>query len=286
MKTFEYQLLQFQPDKVSGEFLNIGVVVFDVADQRLAFDLLSKGGGVGQVFPGAPSRYLTKQLNTLFSGLNKIKRSLENDLPLQRYHAVDEITHAVFPRDDSALLFSEVRKTLGMDIHTITAQLAERMITIRHLDKHREDIKTDKELWAKVYKQYFDDRNISQYLEPRTVATKYADVTFDHSWKNGHVNFFESVNFDLLREDSIKNKVRRWAGQIDELATSDDDYHLYLLSKMPDGKPELAQYINSFLADKSTSKVRVEVVTPNTAAKVTDGLKKEMVLHGADDDPF
>src|SRR5690606_33195957 len=136
------------------------------------------------------------------------------------YGSVLEITRAIFPLDDSAVLFSNVRKTLGVNLETVTSQLAERMITIRHLEKNRDDIKSDKDLWAKVYKQYFDERNISQFLEPRTVTTKYAKITFDHSWKNGHVNFFESVNFDLLHEDSIKNKVRRWAGQIDELATA------------------------------------------------------------------
>ncbi len=286
MKTFEYQLLQFQPDKVSGEFLNIGVIVFDVAEQRLAFDLLSKAGGIGQIFEGAPTRYLTKQLNTLFTGLNKIKRSLENDLPLNRYGSVEEITHAIFPRDDSALLFSEIRKTLGVLIETVAEELGDRMITIRHLDKGRDDFKSDKDLWAKVYRRYFDERNISQYLEPRTITTKYAEITFDHSWKNGHINFFESVNFDLIHEDSIKNKVRRWAGQIDELATSNEDLHLYLFSQMPENKPDLANYINSFLADKSTNKVQVEIVTPHEAARVTDGLKREMAIYDSDDSPF
>ncbi|HWK56518.1 MAG TPA: DUF3037 domain-containing protein [Parapedobacter sp.] len=286
MKTFEYQLLQFQPDKVSGEFLNIGVVVFDVAGQRVAFDLLNSAAGIAQLFSGIPTRYLTKQLHTLYSGLNKIKQSLQNDLPLRQYASVEEITRAVFPRDDSAVLFSDVRKTLGVDLDTVTAELAHRMITVRHLDKGRDDVKSDRELWAKVYKRYFDERNISQYLVPRTVTTKYAEITFDHSWQNGHVNFFESANFDLLREDSIKNKVRRWAGQIDELATSNEDYHLYLFSQMPTGKPDLAQYINSFLADKSTDKVKVEIVTPDDAAQITDGLKLKMAIHDGDNDPF
>jgi len=282
MKTFEYQLLQFQPDKVSGEFLNIGVVVFDAAAQRVAFDLLNSAAGIVQLFPGTPTRYLTKQLHTLYSGLNKTKQSLQNDLPLRQYASVEEITRAVFPRDDSAVLFSDVRKTLGVDLDTVTAELADRMITVRHLDKGRDDVKSDRELWAKVYKRYFDERNISQYLVPRTVTTKYAEITFDHSWQNGHVNFFESANFDLLREDSIKNKVRRWAGQIDELATSEENYHLYLFSQMPADKPEIAQYIHRFLADKSTDRVRVEVVTPEGAAAVADGLQVEMAAQGSD----
>ena len=284
MKTFEYQLLQFQPDKVSGEFLNIGVVVFDAAAQRVAFDLLNSAAGIAQLFSGTPTRYLTKQLHTLYSGLNKTKQSLQNDLPLHQYASVEEITRAVFPRDDSAVLFSDVRKTLGVDLDTVTAELADRMITVRHLDKGREEVKSDRELWAKVYKRYFDERNISQYLVPRTVTTKYAKITFDHSWQNGHVNFFESANFDLLHEDSIKNKVRRWAGQIDELATSEENYHLYLFSQMPADKPDIAQYIHQFLADKSTDKVRVEVVTPEGAAEVADGLQVEMAAH--DSDPF
>ncbi|WP_028295366.1 DUF3037 domain-containing protein [Olivibacter sitiensis] len=168
MKTFQYQLLQFQPDKVSGEFLNVGVVVFDGQQQVLDFDILHKAAGLGQVFPGAPLRYLTKQLHIIHTALAKVQHRLASDLPLERYESVDELTRSIFPKDDSSLSFSNVRQRLDLDIRSLTRHLSDRMISIRHLEKEKE-VNSDKEVRNKIYRQYFEQRNITKHLAPCSV---------------------------------------------------------------------------------------------------------------------
>ena len=99
--------------------------------------------------------------------------------------------------------------------------------------------------------------------------------------------FFEAVNFDLQKEDTIKNKARRWAGQIDELKTADEELHLYLLANMPDGNTQMQNYVSSFLTDKSSERVLVEIVTADQAGQFAASLKNEIINHeGFDDAPF
>ncbi|MCS4224685.1 DUF3037 domain-containing protein [Sphingobacterium sp. BIGb0165] len=279
MKKFQYQVLQFCPDKVTGEFLNVGIVVFDPTNQNLAYRILHKVGSIGQLFEQANTRYLIKQLNTIHTTLNKIKNAIERDrLGMNVFKSVDELTRKAFVRDDSALLFSDIRHSLDISIDHLVDYLGERMLTVGKIEIDQ-DIKSDKEVWTKMFKRYFDDRGISPLLSPRTVKTKYDEISFEHTWKNGHINFFESVNFDLQKEDTIKNKVRRWAGQIEELKTVGEELHLYILANMPDANDQMSEYISSFLSDKSSKDVRVDIVKLNEADNFVNDLKEEIVNH-------
>lgn len=277
MKSFQYQLLQFCPDKVTGEFLNVGIVVFDTQNQQVAFKILSKVGAIGQLFHQANTRYLVKQLNTIHKSLLEIQQELLKDhLYVNHYDSVDELTRQAFVRDDSALRFSDIRHTLDISLDHLVHYLGNRMLIIGNTEIDQ-DIKSDKEVWTKMFKQYFDKLDVSPYLTPRTIKTKYDEISFEHTWQNGHVNFFEAVNFDLQKEDTIKNKVRRWAGQIDELNTANEELHLYLLTNMPEQNAQMSDYVTSFLSDKSTSHVHVEIVTPSEADQLASAIKKEII---------
>ncbi|MEH6306188.1 DUF3037 domain-containing protein [Olivibacter sp. CPCC 100613] len=278
MKTFQYQILRFQPDKISGEFLNLGVVIFDPSTQALAFDILRKAGGVSDVFHGINTRYLSKQLNYIATGLSRISKELLSEFKFQNVENIEELTKTVFPKDDSSLFFSEVRRTLDMDIQVLTEYLGNRLISLAHKENDK-DIKSDKEVWTKIYKKYFDDLNISKYLTPVVVPTKFGEINFDHSWRNGHLNFFEAVNFDLEKTESIKQKAYRWAGQIDELVTADEKIHLYLLAKMPEKKLKNKVFVEEFLSAKSSQQVKVEIVTPENAVETTSELQREILTH-------
>ena len=51
MKTFEYQLLRYSPDAVCGEFVNVGVIVFDAEGKKLAGRFLDRIARESQFFP-------------------------------------------------------------------------------------------------------------------------------------------------------------------------------------------------------------------------------------------
>lgn len=276
MKKFQYQILHFCPDKVTGEFLNVGIVLFDVEEQKLAFKILHKVGAIGQLFNQANTRYLVKQLGVISKSLQQIGNTLAADrLPLSRYESVDELTRQAFVRDDSALLFSDVRQSLDVSIEHLLAYLGNRMLSIGGMELDQ-DVKSDKEVWTKMFKKHFDEFDVSTHLTPRTIKTRYDEMSFEHTWKNGSIRFFEPVNFDLQKEDSIKNKVRRWAGQIDELETVGEDIHLYLLANMPAENVQMEKYIAAFLADKSSERISVDIVTLAEVAEFTTSIKREM----------
>lgn len=274
MKNFQYQILRYQPDRISGEFLNVGLIVFDSKQHEISFYILEKASGLSKVFDEINVRYLSKLLKHIIAELKKIQIAMKSEFQFGVFKNIEEITRSVFPKDDSSLYFTETREVLDIDIVALTQHLSERMISIKYVEKEKE-INTDKEVWTKLYKKHFDDLDISKHLSPVSLVTKYNQLQFEHTWRNGHLNFFEAVNFDLEKIDSINNKVYRWAGQIDEMATSDEYLHLYLLSNLPIDKNR-NEFILQFLKSKSSERVKVEVVTPESVGKVTAFLKEKM----------
>lgn len=278
MRTFQYQLLRFLPDRVSGEFINLGIVVYDVKEKKLAVEILDKTGRLSQIFPNTNTRYLLKTLTHINSQLRLTSNQLNGETEFEYYKDLNQITRKALPKDDSALFFTETQKILDIDIDAVSTYLFDRLISVNQADTEK-GYRSDKEVWSKVYKKYFDNVNISKYLKPFKIQTKFENVIFEHSWKNGHINFFEAVNFDLEKTESIRNKVFRWAGQIDELNTSNEKSHLYLLSILPKQDHSTNNFIRDFLCSKSSKKVKVEIVTPENIELITKELKEEIELH-------
>jgi hypothetical protein len=278
MKSFQYQILRFLPDRVSEEFLNLGVVVYDKQTKQLAVEIIEKTGRLSQVFPESNTRYILKTIKHIDTRLKIIADQLSKEFEFEKNNEISLITKRALPKDDSALFFTESQNILDIDINSVSTYLFDRLIGVNQSDSEKE-FRNDKEVWSKVYKQYFDDLNISKHLTPAKINTKFNPVEFEHTWRNGHLNFFEPVNFDLEKLESIRNKVFRWSGQIDELKTANEHSHLYLLSILPKNDLKVRSFINDFLSSKSSEEVKVEIVTPENVEDITKGLKVEFESH-------
>jgi len=278
MKTFQYQVLRFLPDRVSEEFLNMGVVVYDPRSGKLAVEFIEKTGRLPQIFPESNTRNVLRTIKHISSRLKAIANQLTKEIQFEKFTEISDITTKALPKDDSALFFTVPENILDIDIDAVSTYLFDRLIGLNQTDSDKE-FRNDKEVWSKVYKKYFDRNNISNKLTPATIKTKFNEVEFDHTWRNGHINFFEAVNFDLEKLESIRNKVFRWSGQIDELKTATEPSHLYLLSVLPSNDLKAQQFIMDFLASKTSTEVTVEIVTPETIDSVAKELKNELESH-------
>ncbi|MDE3182228.1 MAG: hypothetical protein KGM16_02305 [Bacteroidota bacterium] len=136
-----------------------------------------------------------------------------------------------------------------------------------------------KEVWAKVYKKHFDKYGISSHLKPHNIKTENDELEFDKAWKNGVWNCFETVSFNLTRTDAIKNKVYKWVGKLDELNTSEEAKHIYLLSVLPHEHPELKKFIEKMITDKSTPTTKIDIISGEQVGLVATTIKSEIDAH-------
>lgn len=278
MKTIQYQVLRYLPDRVSEEFVNLGIVAYDKQEKILHSKFINKVGNISAFFPNINARYLLKSVKTIMHHLESISEQFSSEFLFDKIDSIDQVTSQVLAKDDSALIFSEVKKTLDISAESTVDHLFSRIVISGNLVED-DEVRRDKEVWAKVYKKHFDDYGISTHLKPHNIKTENDELEFDKAWKNGVWNCFETVSFNLTRTDAIKNKVYKWVGKLDELNTSGEPKHIYLLSILPKEHPELKNFIKKMITDKSTPNTKIDIISEDQIDLVARTIKSEIDAH-------
>jgi hypothetical protein len=278
MITFHYQILRFLPDRVNEEFVNLGIVVYDPQKRLLKSRFIEKAGRVSSFFPDVNTRYLSNTLKFLQAEFANLGHKFSDELPLNEAQNLDEITRSILPKDDSSLIFSDSKKGRDVSIELACNDLYERVVLRNISDQDELESRSDREVWNKVYKTYFEKHNIIHSLHPHTIKTKNDELQFDRTWRNGKWNCFETVSFNLTKPDSVKNKVYKWVGKLEELSSSKEPISLYLLSVLPDNE-DLKKFIGKKLGNKIFDHSRVQIITEDEAESLAKKFQKEIESH-------
>jgi hypothetical protein len=276
MIKIQYQILRYLPDRVAGEFVNLGVIAFDPLSKTLQGRFISRIGKISAFFPQVNSRYLIKSVGHIQEYLERVSKQLNSELSFETKKSLIDITQSVLPNDDTSLIFTEVKHTLDINVEAAVADFFNRFVKGHEIEED-DEIRRDAEVWNKVYKKHFDDYGISRHLKAHKVKTRDDVLEFDRAWKNGIWNCFETVSFNLNKSDSIKNKVYKWMGKLDELNSSKEPLCIYLLSVLPHEHPELTGFINKKFKSKSTKNTKIEIVNENNIDQVAKKIRKQIL---------
>jgi hypothetical protein len=88
--------------------------------------------------------------------------------------------------------------------------------------RHRDDAA----VWRPV-RDRLVELKLADRLQRKKIASPIDSVEFDHAWKNGEWHCFQPLSFDLANEDNIRDKARRWAGQMLALRGSTEPFKPY-----------------------------------------------------------
>ena len=277
MKKFQYQTLRYMPDRLSGEFVNLGIIVLAQEPQVLHCRFYNKTGRLHDFFPQVNSLFVKQTINKIEAALLRLKEEIENSLFAGTTGKLESYTTQVLPKDDSSLFFTEVKTVMDIDGGTLMQELFERLV-IRHVpDEDRTSIQ-DSEVWSKIYKPYFENASFAQALKEAVVKTKHDELHFDRSIQNGVLHCFEPVSFQLASNDTIRRKAYTWSGKLQELETTDKAIHVYLLAAMPDD-PKMKELLKDKFANRRIGNTTIELVDERHAQQVVQKVEKLMEEH-------
>lgn len=278
MKTYQYQVLRYLPDRISGEFINLGVVVYLPEEKELKSLFYNKTNRIHAFFPSVNTRFIVKSIKSIDSFFKKISTDFQKPLFTELPSSIEDITKQILPKDDSALFFTDAAKILDISAEAVLGRLYERLV-VKNVQETDHDSLLDGAVWKEFYKAYFDKYQLTEKLKAASVKTKMDSWNFERTCRNGALHCFEGISFNLSNEENIKRKVYTWAGRIDELKTSKEEIHLYLLTALPE-KLELQKFIREKLGKLSlNNSATVELVDVGSAEKVIKKVKKQMEEH-------
>ena len=227
---FEYSVLRYIHDVVTGEFLNIGLVIYSKPRRYLRAELLNKYRRITNTFPGADGEFFRQYINhlqlrflTMTKKICDVQTTLLDELPDQ----LEQILAKILPLDDSSIRFSEVRSGFAANLNEIFSDLYNRLIEF-YLDEIDKKTRDDEQVWN-VYSRPLRELNLLELMQPNKITTRHDEIEFDYAWKNGRWNLIKPLSFDLATPTYIRRKAKTWLGTNLILDESDELSKIYYL---------------------------------------------------------
>lgn len=277
MKKYQYKVFRYIHDHLSGEFVNVGIVLFDPSTKFLKARVINKYSRLTNFFSGVEGHEIISILKGLVSEIDEIENSF-SQLFTSSYNDLDEIVVSLLKKDDFSIQYSNTLYCIDIDPQIALMDLFERLVS-RYIGDTDKDVQNDSKVWSKVYKKYFDKYQITSKLSTHSIKTSHDVIEFDKAWKNGVWNCFQPLSFDLKRIDSIKNKVYKWSGILGELETSSQNINLYLLTTSPIKDNKLNKFITDTLTNRSANGITITIVKESEAESFAKKMKMQMEKH-------
>jgi len=277
MNPYQYQVLRYRPDPVVEEFVNLGMVVFSPTDQHFDGRFLERSGRLSHFFPGINGRFVVSTVRQVQRELDRLRQRNGSELDYRALTSVDKLTALLVPANDAALRFSEVKFTMDVSLEAALDGLFTRLVAT-YLHEDDRAIHSDKEVWSKVYKRYFEEQKLAHRFHEHTVRTSIDEIHFAHASKNGAWHCLEPVNFNMRQKARVKEKVYKWAGKIGELRSADEEVVVYFLSLMPKDA-QLCRFIEQKLGAKTGNKLTVKLVDQKHAKRTAEELAEVLEGH-------
>lgn len=227
--SYTYSVLRYVHDLTSGEFVNVGVVLYAPQANYLSAACRPTLGRLGKVFPGMNAAHFKALMRHIQNSFEERGERLASELPLSS--GFIEIAQSVLPKDDSSLQWSPSGSGRTDDPAQALEKLFNRMV-MRYEERPVSSTRTDDDVW-RHFKRDLEERQILQHFQPKTIAVQDDEVEFQHSWKNGKWHCLEPISFDLAAADRIKDKAHRWLGQLASVQGATDPFKVYLLVGAP-----------------------------------------------------
>ena len=220
-QAYSYTVLRYIHDVVSGEALNVGVVMHAPAASILKVRTRKTIGRLKHAFPDLDRMAFADAMQAVDRGFSTVAKQASN---MSLFDAqTDARAHAlkVLPDDDSALQWSPTGTGLTADPVRTFERLYERYVA-RHDSmpiRRQSPVKrrSDNDVWQPVRDKLIE-RGINVPFEPRTVAGTQDRIVFQKAWKNGGWHACEPVSLDMASAERIMSKARRWRGHLAAVA--------------------------------------------------------------------
>ncbi len=276
MKKYQYQLIRYVHDHFTGEYVNVGVVVYSKDERFLASKTTNRYQRVKHMFPEANGRWIMQVLGNFNQQIRKTSKEL-NEL-FTPSESLEQITSGIIMRDNAAIQLTETKFAVDMDLNAALSDLYNSQVEKYIVNKVDKNSLLDEDVWRIKYKVYFEQYGIEKRLKTHDVKVPEDVISFQRSWKNEIWHCYEPLSFVLKEKDSIKDKVYKWAGRLQGLQQANEPLHITLMTSISPKHKDLNGFIFEYLQVNSEN-LNVDIITEDKAETLAKEILGKMELH-------
>lgn len=230
MNPYTYTVLRYMHDTTTGEFLNVGVVLFAPETRFIGYKFRTTFGRLAKAFPGVDGEAFRSIIRSVESEFDSCAERVSNELPFGDKDNALEFARSILPQDDSSLQWSQFGSGVTHDPQQTVVHLFERMV-MRYEDRQTAR-KSDDDVW-RSFKRELETRQLLDLFAPKKIGVADDDVEFQYAWRNGIWHCLEPLSFDLSSAEGIREKAHRWLGQLTSIKATEEPFKVYLLVGQP-----------------------------------------------------
>lgn len=271
---YTFVTLRYVHDVVTGEFANVGVVLYAPGQRYLEARFSTSYERLNALFvkiDHANYRNLIRYLSNRFVELATEVRDGLNLVPAQ---GIEELVRRVLPKDDSSLQWSAPGGGFTANPSDAVGELYARMVE-RYSRTGEVASRNDEDI-AKPFKARLK-KAVEKLQEKRIEASDY-QYQFHYAWKNSIWHLYEPVSFDLMDPGSIVEKANRWLGRGVALSDSRERFKIHFLLGEPK-QPGTAKAFES--AKHLLAKIpgQKELVSESEVEAFADSVAADIISH-------
>lgn len=274
---YSFTVLRYIHDIVSGEFINVGVVLYAPKARFLSAICTPRYGRISKMFSNVAGDHFKNVTRYIQSKLDEEGERLSTELPFDKLPAsVMDFTGRVLPVNDSSLQFSPEGYGVTANAQETLEQIYSRYVE-KYYERPEKQSRSDEDIW-KVYKKPLEEKRILANLVSHQISGLNYDYEFKYCWKNEQWRIQEPVSFDLVEASSITDKANAWLGRITSLADGGEPFKLNVLI----GSPQDERLKSAFVkAQNILHKMPCEheFIKEDEAEGFAEDLKKEIEAH-------
>jgi hypothetical protein len=232
MKTpYSYITLRYVHDVITGEFANVGVVIY-APDQRVLESRFTPSyERLNAMFIRIDNAHYRALMRHLTNRFEELSEELRDSLSRPPVSALSEVVGRVLPPDDSSLQWSDAGGGLAENINETLEGLYLRLVE-RYVRESEKPSRTDDEI-ARPFKAALEKRRLAHKLQQKKIEARDYQYEFAFGWQNSVWHVYEPVSFDLLNPGSIVEKANTWLGRGIALQDSSERFKLHFLLGEP-----------------------------------------------------
>jgi hypothetical protein len=229
---FSYTVLRYIHDVSTGEFLNVGVVVFVPSQRYVRAKMQREYERLSSAFEGFHGEYYRALVRHVESKINALSDRWQRELPFDALPVDAQLAASmILPKDDSSLQFSEPGGGLTDDPNRTLEELFHGFV-IRNQPHRGRECRDNEEVW-KAFKEHFTSENVLSELHPVSIKGASFDYEFDHAWKNKRWHPLEPLSMDAVEDHTLRDRASRWVGRAMDLQVDETLGTLHLLVGPP-----------------------------------------------------
>ena len=207
--TFSTITLRYVHDVVTGEFANIGVVLYAPGQRFLEARFTTSYERLNAIFLKIDQPHYRALMRYMANRFEELAADICEGLNVPSVTALSEIVRQVLPPDDSSLQWSEQGGGFTDDPAKTLGELYKRFVE-QYVAGAEQISRSDEEI-AKPFKAKLG--KAAEKMAAKRIEAKDYQYEFRFAWQNAVWHLYEPVSFDLLDPNSIREKAVRWYGR-------------------------------------------------------------------------